>query len=456
MGFLNNKESISTDQSENTRVIIASILVGIMAGVATYLLKRGLDWFGSLILPHIRINQGNYQFLIIPVIGILIATLFQFLIKEDLDNGTERLKQKLSTGNLRMTVSRIFTPIIGCLFTIGLGGSAGAEGPSAFSGAAMGDNAARWFKLSPESARILFGCGAAAGIAGIFTAPIGGILFSIEVLGMGFSAVGLLALTCAAVSAFAITFTLSGFCWNVMIIHPQNFDYSQLGWVLILGIVAGLYSLYYRHTAHVAGVFFTKIPNRWLRALICGVCIAISIFLFPSMFGEGYQVVAKVVNGDKTPLLSFSPFSKESGSLLFLLTSLSCILLIKGAAVGATNNGGGVAGTFAPTIFAGALMGYLFAFATNKFFGANLSPEIFALIGTASVMAGALRAPLMAIFIAAEISDRYSFIIPFIAVSAISYLVATFTPRFYRNISRHHPIPAEVQKAKAENSKPQE
>lgn len=456
MGFLNNKESISTDQSENTRVIIASILVGIMAGVATYLLKRGLDWFGSLILPHIRINQGNYQFLIVPVIGILIATLFQFLIKEDLANGTERLKKKLSNGNLKMTVSRIFTPIIGCLFTIGLGGSAGAEGPSAFSGAAIGDNAARLFKLSPESARILFGCGAAAGIAGIFTAPIGGILFSIEILGMGFSAIGLLALTCAAVSAFAITFTLSGFCWNVMIIHPQNFDYSQLGWVLILGIAAGLYSLYYRHTAHIAGRFFTKIPNRWLRALLCGGCIALSIFLFPSMFGEGYQVVAKVVNGDKTPLLTYSPFFKDSVSLIFLLTSLACILLIKGAAVGATNNGGGVAGTFAPTVFAGALLGYLFAFACNRFFGAHLSPEIFALIGTASVMAGALRAPLMAIFIAAEISDRYNFIIPFIAVAAISYLVATLLPKSLSNNHAHHLISAEYPKVKTEDNKPAE
>lgn len=409
--------------SEKSRVVTAAVFVGTMAGFATFLLKEGISRLGHLLTSHFAETHANYLFLLYPVIAILLATLYQVCIRENLAHGTEQLKHRLSTDNYRMKRNMIVSPLLGCLITVGLGGSAGAEGPSAFSGAAIGDRTARWFKLSPYTTRILFGCGAAAGIAGIFKSPIGGVMFAIEILRMELSVLGLLAVTCASLTAFSVSYILSGFTWNVTLIHHQAFIPGHMWWIALLGIICGVYSLYYDATQKMAGKWLQHVSNKWVRALLCGCGLAIIIFMLPSMFGEGYDVVAHVVNGDKTPLLIYSPFYKDALHMPFLLTGVIAVLLLKGAAVGATNSGGGVAGEFAPTIFAGCLMGFLFACTVNYLFGADLLPEDFALIGTAAVMAGTLRAPVMAIFIAAEISNRYNFILAFIAAAALSFFV---------------------------------
>lgn len=371
-----------------------------------------------------KITEGNYLFLIFPVAAILLSTLYQYILKENLEHGTEQLKHRLTIRNFQFKRNHTVSPLVGCLLTVGLGASAGAEGPSAFSGAAIGDRTAKWFRLSPYAARILFGCGAAAGIAGIFKSPVGGIMFAIEILRMEFTVLGLMAVTCASLTSFSIGYILSGYTWNVTLLHPQDFVPGHLLWVVLLGIVCGTYSIYYDYTQKLAGKFFKNINNRWIRAIICGTMLAVVIFLLPSMFGEGYDVVAHVVNGDKTPLLIYSPFYDEASKTPFLLLGIAAVLLLKGAAVGATNSGGGVAGEFAPTIFAGCLMGFLFAIIANQFLGAEILPEDFALIGTAAVMAGTLRAPVMSIFIAAEIANRYNFILAFILASAVSFFVA--------------------------------
>lgn len=427
------KETFLNSLSEKGRVIAASIFVGAMAGLATFLLKSAISWVGYEITQRMNIAEGNYLFLIFPVFAILCAALYQYLIKDNLEHGTEQLKHRLSTRNYKFKFSHIFRPLIGCFLTVGLGGSAGAEGPSAFSGSAIGDRTARWFCLSPYATRILFGCGAAAGIAGIFKSPVGGIMFAVEILRMELTVLGIMAVTCASLTAFSVGYILSGFTWNVTLIHPQQFVPEHLWWVALLGIICGLYSIYYDYSENLAGKFFKSIKNRWIRALICGGMLAIVIFLLPSMFGEGYDVVAHIVNGDKTPLLTFSPFFKYALDPKFLITGLAAVLLLKGAAVGATNSGGGVAGEFAPTIFAGCLMGFLFALLANKFLGADILPEDFALIGTAAVMSGTLRAPIMAIFIAAEISNRYNFILAFIVAAALSYFVSTGVKKLLRS-----------------------
>lgn len=424
MTVLQIKNSLVGRLSEKSRVVIAAIFVGAMAGLATFLLKTSMSHLEHFLTDHFDKTHANYMFLIYPTIGILLATIFQTLIRENLAHGTEQLKHRLNQSNFRIKRNMIASPLIACLLTVGFGGSAGAEGPSAFSGAAIGDRTSRWFGLTPYATRIIFGCGAAAGIAGIFKSPIGGVMFAIEVLRMELTVLGLLAVTCASLTAFSISYILSGFTWNVTLLHPQAFDPGQIWWIILLGIVCGAYSLYYDSTQKMATKFFEHIANKWVRAILCGVLLSAVIFLLPSLYGEGYDIVARVVNGDKSPLLSFSPFYKDSLNLTFLLVGVGIVLLIKGAAVGATNSGGGAAGEFAPTIFAGCLMGYLFGCVINHFFGANVLPEDFALIGTCAVMAGTLRAPVMAIFIAAEISNRYNFVLAFIAAAASSFFIA--------------------------------
>lgn len=423
MMAIKTKERRPAPISENGKVMVAAIFVGTMAGIATFLLKESISFLSGMITHNLSISKLNYQFLIYPAIGILFATIFQLFMNEDLSNGSEQLKSKVASSDYQMRRNMAISPLLGCLITVGLGGSAGAEGPSAFSGAAIGSRAAQWFKLSPSATRILFGCGAAAGIAGIFKSPIGGIMFAIEILRMEFTATGLLAVIGASVISFATCFILSGFSWNIILTGHQLFEPTQLLWTALLGIFCGIYSFYYNYTQTVSGKFLKRIPNRWIRAVISGLGLGVLILLFPPLFGEGYDTVTQVINDNTTPILFYSPLYSYSANTVILLFGIAGILLLKGFAVGATNNGGGIAGKFAPTIFAGCLCGYIFAIAANFLFNANLSPQNFALIGTAAVMAGALKAPLMAIFIAAEISDRYNFIIAFIVVSVLSYII---------------------------------
>lgn len=424
MKVLEIKNNLLAELSETTRIIIAAVFVGIMAGFATFLLKKSISYLSILLTGHFSSYHSNYLFLVCPLAGILLATLFQLFIHKNLAHGTEQLKNKINANDFHMRRDITVSPLLGCIMTVGMGGSAGSESPSAYAGAAIGDRTARWFQLSPASARILFGCGAAAGIAGIFKSPVGGIMFAVEVLQMEFTVIGILAVTCAAITAFSMCFILSGFSWDLTLTADSVFDPSLLWWIALFGIFCGIYSAYYDFTQKKTGKFFLNIRNRWLRAGLSGLGIGVAIFIFPSLYGEGYNVVSDVINGARTPVLTYSPLYQYSMNPIILISGVAAILLIKGVVVGATNNGGGVAGKFAPTIFAGCLCGYLFAFIANSLFDAGLSTQNFALIGCAAVMAGAVRAPLMAVFIAAEISDHYNFIIAFIIVSALSYLTA--------------------------------
>lgn len=426
-------ETVNNYIPSNARVVAAAVVAGVIAGLATFGLKSCMGWLSAYWMADMSYDTGNFRYLFMPLAGILLAVLYQKLIKEDLAHGTLQIKHRLANGQYDFKRNHMISPLVGCLMTVGFGGSAGAEGPSAFSGAAIGDRISRWFHLSPGATRILFGCGAAAGIAGIFKSPVGGIFFAIEVLRMELSVLGLVAVTCACLSAFSVAYILSGFTWNVTLVTQQQFIPAHIGWIVLLGILCGFYSIYYSYTQKQATLFFSRISNVWAKAIISGTGLGLVIFLLPSMFGEGYDVVAKVVNGIKTPLLEYSAFYSDAWRLPVLLVGIGAVLILKGAAVGATNSGGGVAGEFAPTIFAGCLFGYLFALAANACFDVGLTPENFALIGTAAVMAGTIKAPLMAIFIAAEISDRYNFILAFIAAALFSYLVVEFFSRLRKN-----------------------
>lgn len=270
--------------------------------------------------------------------------------------------------------------------------------------------------------RILLGCGAGAGIAGIFKSPVGGMLFTIEVLRMELSATAMTALVSSCLAAFSSAYILSGFTWDVGFAGRGTFDPSHIGWMALLGLVCGIYSLYYNKTLTLTAKFLSRISNRWKRAAIAGTALSLMVFLLPPMFGEGYGVVDIIINHLDTPFFGLSPFSHAALNPTVSLTLIAAILLLKGMAVGAVNYGGGVAGQFAPTLFAGCLVGYLFATTANAC-GVSLPTANFALMGMAAVMAGTIKAPMMAVFIAAEISDSYSFILGFILVSVIAYII---------------------------------
>lgn len=426
MGKANITNWISGRINEPGRVILGGIVVGLIAGSATAGMKRLISLVGEGVTAHMDPQHGNITLAILPLVGILLATLWQVCIGKKLAHPTEQLRNQANAKKSTLGLADIFTPIVGCVMTIGFGGSAGAEGPSAYSGSAAGNWLARILNVSSQGAIILFGAGAAAGIAGIFKSPVGGILFTFEILGMGFTPLGFAVIVTAALISFSTAYALSGFTWDLHLIQTQTFSPSDLGWFAALGICCGLYSLYYRYTNRLGRRFFDRIRNRWFAAIVSGSLLGLGIYFFPILYGEGYTVVDKLVNGSDAPMFEYSIIDRLETldySQLILLLGLGIALLLKGFAVAATNSGGGVAGEFAPTIFAGAIAGFLFATLSNMLLGSALPVDTCALIGGAAVMSGALRAPLMAMFIGTEISDRYNLMLPFIVVCALSWLV---------------------------------
>lgn len=415
---------------EPAAIITAAVIAGSLAGCASFLLKSGIAQLGHLLTAHLA--GDIWLMLLFPLAGMVMSVAYQKLAGEDLSRGTDQLKERIGSNRFSIKRSLMWNPLVACLITVGFGGSAGSEGPSAVSGAAIGSRTAKWFGLSPRAMRILLGCGAGAGIAGIFKSPVGGMLFTIEVLRMELSATAMTALVSSCLAAFSSAYILSGFTWDVGFAGRGTFDPSHIGWMALLGLVCGIYSLYYNKTLTLTAKFLSRISNRWKRAVIAGTALSLMVFLLPPMFGEGYGVVDIIINHLDTPFFGLSPFSHAALNPTVSLTLIAAILLLKGMAVGAVNYGGGVAGQFAPTLFAGCLVGYLFATTANAC-GVSLPTANFALMGMAAVMAGTIKAPMMAVFIAAEISDSYSFILGFILVSVIAY---TITARPLRIIKR--------------------
>ena len=414
------KERIQGLLPEGAVVFAGATIVGMLTGAGTFFLRRGIAWMGDMLSVPLHPGGLNWIFIVYAVIAILGAVFYQKAVGENLADGTSQLRSRLADGNFKFRRNHLFSPLMGCLVTIGFGASAGAEGPCAFSGAAIGDRVARLMKFSPSATRILFGCGAAAGIAGIFKSPLGGVFFAIEVLRMEMSVIGMVSLTCASLSAFGVAYVLGGYTWNVRILTDMHFIPDHFGWIALLGIVCGFYSIYYSYTLSLASRFLRMLGNVWLRGALCGLGLGIVIMMFSAMFGEGYDVVSNIVNGVYYRLVEYGPFFRDLPRLPLLLGIITAMLLLKGAVVGAVNSGGGVAGEFVPAIFAGCLLGFMFASVSN-IYGIGLPIENFALIGTAAVMAGTIKAPLMAIFIAAEVSDRYGFILGFMLAAGISY-----------------------------------
>lgn len=404
------------------RLVIAIVAIGIFTGLATFIMKEAIKWIGRLLSINMHSDGANYTFLVYPLVGIVLAMIFQrYILKEDLSHGTAMIKRDLQNGEYKLSSNLLYTNIIGCSITIGFGGSAGAEGPSAYTGAAIASNFARWLHIDDRWLRMLVGIGAGAGIAGIFKSPVGGAFFTLEVLGLELTTVPVIALVASCLISSCTALALGGFAFDLKFVDYISFNPANFLWMTLLGLFCGVYSVYYNSSRQMAGTILNNIANPWLRALSGGLVLSVSIFFFPSLFGEGYTIVDKIINCRPSQLLEYSPFFNDLSPVYLLMLVTAGVLLLKGIMVSATINGGGVAGDFAPTLFAGCLAGYMFGMLMNTFFGLTLPVENFALLGMAGVMTGTIKAPLMAIFITAEMSNSYQFMFGYLIVAAVSY-----------------------------------
>lgn len=407
---------------EKTFVIFLALLVGILCGCAALLLKTLIHFFSDLVTSHIEITQGNYLYIIYPVVGIILASLYvRYIVKDNISHGVTRVLHSISQNKSRLKRHNIYSSIIASSVTIGFGGSVGAEGPIVYTGAAIGSNLGQAFRLSPRILMILVGCGAAAGIAGIFKAPIAGMLFTIEVLMLDLTTVSIMPLLIASITSATMAYVFTGYDFEFFFVQSESFVTNRIPFVILLGIFCGMSSLYFTRVMNMMENVFKKIGTPWEKTLFGGIILAGLIFLFPPLFGEGYSSIIDLLGGDPSSIANGSIFYGDKDDVWFITLFIGLIILTKVFATSATNGGGGVGGTFAPSLYVGCMSGFFFAFLINHLFGLDLSIKNFALMGMAGVMSGVMHAPLMAIFLTAELTGGYDLFLPLLIVSTISY-----------------------------------
>ena len=411
--------------SERNQLLVLSLVVGIVVGLAAVLLKtlisvlqEGLrDAFGGVL-------GGSLYYLALPGIGMLLAMLFcKYVIKDSIGHGVTKALQAVSRHESRIKPHNMWSSVAASSVTIGFGGSVGAEAPIVYTGAAIGSNFARYMGLSYRSMTVLLGCGAAAAVAGIFKAPLAGVLFVLEILLFNISMTSMMPLLLSTVSATVVSYTLLGSS-TPFECTLTPFVLKNIPYYIILGLFCGACSIYFIRTTLKLEDRIGKMENVYLKWIMCAVGLGILIFLFPPLYGEGYESLGVLLNGKELSLdgqtpLAFLAHSPWSVPIFFML-----ILLLKVFSMTLTNAGGGVGGTFGPTLFVGAIAGFVVARTLNMLFdGTSVSvPEQnFVLVGMAGLMAGVMQAPMTAIFLIAEISGGYDLFLPLILTSTIAF-----------------------------------
>lgn len=420
--------------SEKNLVLLLSFFVGAFSAAAAALLKSFIhliQWF----VEHQLIADGRtWWYLITPIIGITLAALFvKYIVRDDISHGITKILYAISQRKSIIKSHNMWSSVVGSGLTIGFGGSVGAEAPIVLTGAAIGSNLAKAFRLDQKTMMLMIGCGAAGAIGGIFKAPIAGLVFTLEVLMMDLTMTSVAPLLISSVTATAISYILTGAEPMFPLDSTEAFMVQRIPWYLVLGFVCGLVSLYFTRGMNSLEQWMKhKISNMWVKLLVGGLTLSVLIYLFPPLYGEGYDVIRQLINGDSMSAIVNSPlehneWAARNGSWL-LLTYFGFIILFKIVASVATNGAGGVGGIFAPSLFMGAITGFLTARILNLC-GLILPETNFALVGMAGLMSGVMHAPLTGIFLIAELTGGYHLFMPLMIVSVISYLtILLFEP----------------------------
>ena len=351
------------------------------------------------------VGDANWLFLLLPGVGMFLSFLIvRYIVRDNIGHGVTKVLQAVSKNESKIKRHNMYSSLVTSALTIGFGGSVGAEAPIVYTGAAIGSNLGRYMGLSYRGMTLLLGCGAAGAVAGIFNAPLAGVLFTLEILLFNLSMSSLLPLLLSSVSATMVSYLLLGrdtqFACSLV-----EFSMRNIPFYLLLGAFCGFCSLYFVKMTIWLEDGFGKMKNPWLRWALCAVGLGLLIFLFPPLYGEGYEDVGHLLNG------------QADGAVWFF----ALILLLKVFAMTFTNAGGGVGGTFGPTLFVGAIAGYVLSASLNLVLPGQVPVPNFVLVGMAGLMAGVMQAPLTAIFLIAEISGGYGLLMPLILTAAISY-----------------------------------
>ena len=412
--------------SERSFILMLAFLVGLFAAVAAFVLHGLINQIVALLTSSFDKTGANWLYLVFPVVGIYLTSLFvRYIVKDNISHGITRILYAISSKRSRLRAHNCWSSVVASAITIGFGGSVGAEAPIVLTGSAIGSNLGQAFKLDNRTLMLLMGCGAAGAIAGIFKAPIAGLVFTLEVLMIDLTMSSLLPILVSCVTATCFTYILRGSTALFSFHLDADWPVERVPACILLGISCGLVSLYFIRTMTAVEDMFGKFKDKpYIKLLIGGAILSSLIFLFPSLYGEGYRSINLLLNGkteaDWNGIMSNSLFAGK-GDMLLIYVAL--VLFTKVFATSATNGGGGCGGTFAPSLFIGCFTGFLFSRLWNIYqIGIFLPEKNYALLGMAGVMSGVMHAPLTGVFLIAEITTGYNLFMPLMIVSVCAYL----------------------------------
>ena len=419
--------------SEKMFMIILALIVGFFAAVAAFVLHWIINQIVLLLTSSFDRTAANWLYLVYPVVGIYLTSLFvRYIVKDNISHGITRILYAISSNKSRLKSHNCWSSVIASAITIGFGGSVGAEAPIVLTGSAIGSNLGQLFHMDRKMLMTLVGCGAAGAIAGIFKAPIAGLVFTLEVLMIDMTMSALLPILVSCVTATVFTYIFRGDAALFSFHLDSEWSVQRIPACVLLGISCGLISLYFIRMMGACEDVFAKFKNHpHIKLAIGGTVLSLLIFLFPALYGEGYSSINLLLNGkteaDWNQILNNSLFSGQ-GSLL--IPYIALVLFTKVFATSATNGGGGCGGTFAPSLFIGCFTGFLFSRLWNMHeIGVYVPEKNFALLGMAGVMSGVMHAPLTGIFLIAELTGGYSMFMPLMIVSVCAYLtIIIFEP----------------------------
>ena len=414
-------------------VLLLSFLVGIFTALAAYILKFLVEYIKEFLTENFDTTGANWLYLVYPVVGIFVTGLFiRKIVRDDIGDGVTKILYAMSRKQSRIKRHNVWSSVCASAITIGFGGSVGAEAPIVLTGSAIGSNLGSLFRMDHKTLMLLVGCGAAGAVSGIFKAPIAGVVFTLEVLMMDLTMAFLLPLLITSVTAASVSYLLTGTEAMFQFHLDYPFSLERIPYAIALGIFCGLVAWYFTRSMNWIEDIFRRYKNPYVKFLIGSAMLSVLIFLFPPMYGEGYDTISLLLNGasisDWETVMNNSLFY---GNAHLLVLYLILIILFKVFASSATNGGGGCGGIFAPSLFLGCIAGFVFSYVCNEFnIGNTYIPEKnFALMGMAGLMSGVMHAPLTGVFLIAELTGGYGLFLPLMIVSVCAYLtIIVFEP----------------------------
>ncbi|MCI2082552.1 MAG: chloride channel protein [Bacteroidales bacterium] len=405
---------------ERRMLLILGFVTGLASGLGAVILKISISTIQKWLASAVRLPY-NLSSLFLPGIGLLLSMLFvKYVVKDDISHGVTKVLYALSRHESQIKHHNIWSSVAASALTIGFGGSVGAEAPIVYAGAAIGSNLGRDFNLPYKDITILLGCGAGGAIAGIFKAPLAGVAFTLEILMFNISMTSILPLLVSCITATVVSLLLLG--EKVVFTNSiQSFTMSNIPWYILLGLFCAAISLYFLRTTLYMEDKIKAIRKPYVRWLVCAAGLGILIFLFPPLFGEGYGDITHLLNNEAEIVMSKSVFMRHVTAQWAVILFFAAVLVFKVISMCLTNAGGGVGGTFGPTLVVGGIAGFLLARILNVCGVTNIPEANLVLVGMGGLMAGVMQAPMTSIFLIAEITGGYDLLLPLIITSCISF-----------------------------------